>query len=261
LVEHYLTAFYEGGTQLATFDWTVPAAVGTVEPKAPSLSRNDATVILRLRPEGNLPLGFFDIQAVGHNGTESGTVQRRFAVVTNTWMKHKRATFGGNEPDDLILWPSFQPGQSGDSLLYVENTSRRRRAFAAFPPSRTSTVRSRSQAMSTCCRWSRSTTTTTRRRRPSRRGAGSARAARNPLRVADGPAVCAALSWHGDLRRGAAVSNLGGALAGRASTFTPRALTQDSTFLRFGSLNWYSFDYLQPRWDPTATNPRARIAF
>src|SRR5678815_3469245 len=46
-----------------------------------------------------------------------------------------------------------------------------------------------------------------------------------------------------------------------ASTFTPRALTQDSTFLRFGSLNWYSFDYLQPRWDPTATNPRARIAF
>src|SRR6185295_7666489 len=50
-------------------------------------------------------------------------------------------------------------------------------------------------------------------------------------------------------------------LADGQSVFGPRALTQDSTFIRFGSPVWYAFDYRMPRWDPKATNPAARIAF
>jgi hypothetical protein len=38
-------------------------------------------------------------------------------------------------------------------------------------------------------------------------------------------------------------------------------MTLDSTFVSGGRTSWYAFDYIHPRWDPSATTPAARIAF
>lgn len=122
-----LTAFYQGGRQTPSFTWIVPESLGQVEPKGPNLTVRDAAVLLRIRPDGRLPLGLFDFEARGTSGNEPSNVRRRLAVVENVWQKHRRATYGTQEPADLILYPVFLAREgapaTADTIIYVEAAS------------------------------------------------------------------------------------------------------------------------------------------
>ena len=121
LAEYALSGFYRGGTELATFEWTFPATIGSVEPKTVNLDRADATVVIR--NDGNPPLGFFDVEARAQSGTETGSLRQRFAVIENRWMKHQRNYFTGTEPEDLAQWPVFlSPARDSGERRHASST-------------------------------------------------------------------------------------------------------------------------------------------
>jgi hypothetical protein len=267
IVEQYLAAFYQGGTTLATVDWTVPATIGTVVPKAPGLSRSEATVTLRPPGGGDLPLGFFEITASGHSGSESSTITRRFACMENVWMKHQRAYFRGNEPEDLISWPVFlanpTPGAlaNTDSILYVENTSlttTRLRSIPAFsplqlgeaPPGDTNLL----PLFPELNNYDAAPKT-----QPdiAPHGLGRRELLFSSQMDPQYPQRCPSVGCSNTPPYRLWVVQL----ADGTTTFAPRALTSDSTFIRFGSPVWYAYDFQLPRWDPKATGNNARIAF
>jgi hypothetical protein len=266
LVEHYLSGFYSGGTDLATFDWTVPATHGTVEPKTTNLDRHAATVVLRLRSDVQPPLGLFYITTHARAGTDSSTITRRFAVIENTWVKQQRLGFIGDEPEDLTSWPAILTHASGvatdDSLFYVvtggpTTTRIRRMAF-------TENLGSAEQVPGDCLLPPEFPEVNNYDVAPKTMpdvapvGLGrremifSSRMDPDFQERCPTPTTC---TNKPGLRLWVATLPAGEA------RFRPRVLTADSTYLRFGRPVWYGFDFEQPRWCPTASGPRARIAF
>jgi hypothetical protein len=267
LVEHALTTFYRGGKELAQFDWTVPATIGTVEPKTPNLGRRDATVQLKIVAGGQPPLGFFDVSSQGTSGTESASISRRFAVIMNVWMKHKREYFQGDEPPDLVQWPVVRPDGilgTGTDIIFVSAPAGNLTRVVAIP-------------------------------------------ANTPLNAAEGPVeqvfqlpippvpdnsnYSEAPKTEPDL----APPGLGRpemlfssqmdpqyhlrCPGERCSepvprrlwvvrlpdnviiTYQPRPLTADTTYFHQGRDRWIAFDYEMPRWNPTAVGAKAQIAY
>lgn len=266
LVEHYLSGFYSGGSRLATFDWELPAEIGTIEPKTPNLTRNDATVVVRLRSDGNPPLGFFYVRARARSGADSSSMRARFAVIENTWVKQQRAGFSGDEPEDLISWPTWLTHTGGpaaaDSIFYVQSSS-------------ASTVRVRRIAAAASLAGAEqvSDETILSPLQPEQNNYDNA-----PKTMPDlAPPALGRRELLFSSRMDPQWPERCGATANCTKTpglrlwvvttpagiasFFPRVLTQDSTYMVFGRTEWYAFDFEQAKWDPRATNPAARIAF
>jgi hypothetical protein len=264
LAEYALSAFYTGGTELATFEWTVPATIGSVQPKTVHLGRADATVVIR--GDGKPPLGFFEISAAGRSGDETGSLTQRFAVVENRWMKHRRNIYAGKEPEDLAQWPTFitAPGRtvSGDTLLYVFDNEQTRKilAFPAFanlngaepvtsdvvvPPSYPNAGNQAQTAPQT---------------QPD-----VAPAALGRREMLFSSRIDPQYAWRCPRQpcdntppfRIFVVRLPSGIVK-----YTPRALTPDTTYIGAGGQpRWIAYNYSLPKWDPKATGAVARIAF
>ena len=264
LAEYALSAFYTGGTELATFTWTVPATIGTVQPKTVYLNRADATVVIR--GDGQPPLGFFDITAAGQSGSESGSLTQRFAVVENRWMKHRRNVYGGTPPEDLAQYPTFltAPGRAAtaDTILYVYDNEQLRKiyAFPAFanlngtepitntiltPPTYPNAPPQSQSAPQT---------------QPDAAPAGLGRreilfssridpqylyrCPRDPCENTPPLRL-----WVVRMPAG-------------FNQFEPRVLTSDTTYVTSTEqVRWIAYNYQMPKWDPKATGTAARIAF
>jgi hypothetical protein len=264
LAVYNLTAFYQGGTVSPTFDWTVPAEIGTVVPKTPQLGVHDATVLLQVRPDGAPPLGFFTITAAGQNASETGGVTRRFAVVRNSWMKHTRIGWSDPEPEDPISAPVFLPrAAAGDSIFFVQHqatTINRIKRIAAFSPLNGPEFASSDGSLlpflpdgnnyleSPQLSPDLSPLSLARREMLF----SSRMDSQYPERCPTGPAGCP----------NSAPLNLWVVrTATGIGTSFPRQVTRDSTYEEFGRTRWFAFDYEHPRWDPSASGDAARIAF
>jgi hypothetical protein len=265
LAVYNLTAFYRGGAATSAFDWTVPAAIGTVVPKTPQLGIRDATVLLQTRTDATPPLGFFDITAAGVSGSDSSAITSRFAVVRNTWMRHARLGWVDPEPDDPVSSPVMltAPGRQAtqDSIFFVQqqagNVVKIRRIPAFTAPTATEPIANDATLVP---------------QMP------------EPNNFIAAPQLQPDLSPPGLGRREMLFASrmdsqyrercptvpcrLGSPLnlwvvrtaSGIVASF-PRQVTFDSSRVEFGRLIWYAFDFQHPRWDPTATGPDARIAF
>lgn len=265
MVEHYLSGFYSGGSQLAVFDWDLPAAIGTIEPKTPNLSRNDATVVVRLRPDGNTPLGLFWVETLGRSGADSASMRQRFAVIENTWVKHRRTGFSGDEPEDLISWPTFLTHATGpataDSILFVQSTSgstvRIRRMGATLALSGSEQTPDESMLLPL---------------QPDINNYSSAPKLMPdvaPLALGRREMLFTSSmdpQWPARCGGASSCSNQPGMRmwvvpVPTNTTFFPTVLTRDSTYTVFGRTVWYAFDFEQPKYNPMATAPAAQIAF
>jgi hypothetical protein len=267
LAEHYLSGFYSGGTQLASFEWDVPASIGTVEPKTLNLTRSDATVVVRLREDGNLPLGFFTVNVRARSGADSSSMQRHFAVVENTWIKHQRSGFTGDPPEALVSYPAYLTHAnlpaSADSIFFVlssSSTTIRIRRIAAE-----ASLSAQEQVPDDCLL------------RPLEPELNNYDAAPKTMPDLAPPALgrremlfSSTMDPQWPARCGGvtgACSNKPGLRLWVVTTpagitnFFPRVLTTDSTYTVFGRTIWYAYNFLQPKWDPKATNPAARVAF
>ena len=271
IAQYNLSAFYRGGAEAAQFHWTVPPEIGTVEPKAPTLTRQSATVMLKLPEAGNVPLGTFDITAAGSSGTESGTVHGRFAVVELSWMKHVRNGWIEPEPEDPVQSPTFMLTTTGaDSLLMVEapsaNATRIRRIPAFSPlaatiepvpagvvlfpddptPNNFGTARQFAPDVSPAALGRREVlfATTMDSQYDERCPNGT------PCDFDNAISPVPTNLWV--VRQPDGINE-----------FRPRPLTFDSSFVEFTQIRWYAVDYSQPRWDPAATaaDADARISF
>ncbi len=267
LVEQYLSGFYSGGTRLASFDWQFPASVGTIEPKTPNLTRSDATVVVHLRDDGQLPLGFFTVGVKARSGADSSSMQRQFAVIENTWVKHQRAGFSGDPPQDLISYPCFlnhgAGTESADSLYYVQSSSPttvRIRRMAA----RTN-LAALEQVPDDCILLPD---------QPEQNNYGTAVKTMPDLApIALGrhemifsssmdpqwPERCGGVT--GTCSNKPGLRLWVAPIPSSSTLFFPKVLTSDSTYTVFGRTMWFAFDFEQARWDPHATNPAARVAF
>ncbi len=258
VAQHYLTAFATGGTTRAVYNWTVPAALGTLVPKTAALTIHDASVALQLPAPSTLALGFYDIKADGTNGAETGSFTRRFAVIENRWMKSARIPWADPEPDDPTQSPTF----FGNEILFVEAPSANNtnllylHAFAPLDGALDSPLQ---QVLQVSEDPPGNNFPTAPKLFPDVAPASTQRAEivfasrmdnQYPERCPNGGSCGAPLNlWvvHSPQLDG--------------TTFKPRQMTFDSTFTRFGSTLWYAFNFSQPRWDPTASGSDARIGF
>lgn len=265
LAFHNLTAFYRGGTGGATFDWSVPGALGTIEPKTPGLTRTDAAVILRLRDDQPLALGFYDFRVTGHSGTEADSARIRFAVIQNTWMKHRR-TVSDIEPDDLVLSPAIltSPGRAvtQDTILYVAAPSPTTTTLRAIPAYRD--LNAIEVAPTDVIRPPTSTELnnydTAPKFSPSPAPIGLGRREilfSSPMDVrfrerCPRPTCSATIPSNLWVVRTPA----------NQVTYEPKPVTHDSVTGTFGNDPVFAaYNYTNPRWDPRATNPNARISY
>ena len=258
---YYITAFFDGGVDNPVFDWQMDAALGDLIPKSEGLATDEAAVALD--NPGNTPLGFYDITVTGTTGGKSSTHTRRFAVIENTWQKHIRATFANPQdpPTSLVLFPIFAPKPFGDDIFYIEAPSaaainlRRMDAYTSLNSS-----------------------------------AQSPRTVFVPPSTINGSQSLVAAELTPDLSPAAMGSNeilfssqMDPDFGFRCPTANctakipfriwlverpvgiveneAKVLTADSTFIFLGSPKFYAFDFIQPRWDPTATGYPARIAY
>jgi hypothetical protein len=259
LAVYNLTCFFEGGATAPTFDWTVPAAIGTVVPKTPQLGIHDATVHVQVRPDGQPPLGLFEISAAGHSGSENSNISARFAVVRNTWMKHQRRGWVEPEPPNPVSWPLFRP-EDGTIIYTVHQNSQdiRLKRIPAFSPLGGAEAAVDDVVLLPTL--------------PEGNNFGVAEQSASdlspftpreillstrmdmqyPQRCPTGPAGCTSPAplnlWVGAAPEGIRIE-------------TPRQLTFDSTFVDISRIRWYAFDYDLPRWSPTAIDGEALIAF
>ena len=263
LAAYNLTAFTEGGTVLSTFNWTVPGDVGTVVPKTPQLTINDAVVYLRPRDDGSPPLGLFSISVDGQNGDESGSLTRRFAVVRNTWMKHQRTGWSEPEPEDPVASPLFVPTQSTqDSIFFVATTNSattRIRRIGAFTSLSGAEVSAGDGALLPTSPEGNNFATGA-QLSPDFSPVGFARREMLFASTMDSqfgqrcpvPAACQNRPPM-NLWIVRAATGLG--------AFFPRQITWDSTYVDIGRTRWHAFNFDHPRWDPSSTGTSARIAF
>jgi hypothetical protein len=214
---------------------------------------------------GNTPLGFYDITVTGTSGGKSSTMTRRMAAIENSWQKHVRVTYLNllEPPPSLVRSPIFAPTATGDEILYVE------------APNATGVNLRRITAFTSL-------------------GAGQAQAPRNVFRppgTINGNQSLTAEDKLPDLSplalgqdqllfssqmdpdfgpRCPNPNNCTKKIPLRIWTvrrpsglndFEARVMTRDSTFFFAGNDQFYAFDFLQPRWDPTATGYPARIAY
>ena len=265
VVQHALSVFSRGGSVVGVFDWTVPAAVGRVVPKTAQLSVRDNTVALHLRDDGMLPLGFFDVRVRGQSGSERDSAAARFAVVQNSWMKHKRQVSAMFTPEltrtPVVYSPPGTPPDQ-DVVYYTEAPSatttklRRIRAYTrlngpeqepgdvillpSVPPANNFTEAAKTS--------------------PDVAPFGLGR---SELLFASTMDINYGVRCPGgECPSGVRPpSNLWVVQHGTI-VFTPRVLTFDSTrVVPGGQRVFYAFNYTSPRWDPAATGSTARIAF
>ena len=262
VVEHALSVFASGGAVTGLFDWTVPASIGTVGPKTPQLTVRDYTVVLKLRDDGMLPLGMFTVRVRGESGTERDSLQAQFAVVENTWMKHKRQVAGMFLPDLTRSPVVYSPPGTlpeNDLIYYCEAPS--------------------------------ATTTTLRSIRAHAPLDGPEQDPEDVILLPDGPEgnnYSDASKTEPDVApqglgrdellfsstmdlefadrcpcdvNNRVPTNLWVVRRG-AIQFQPRPLTFDSTRVGpGGGIVYYAYNYVTPRWDPSATGSSARISF
>lgn len=265
LAYHHLTVFYRGGQGDATFEWRVPAGIGTVEPKSPTLTRSAAAVVLRLRDDQPLPLGFHDIQVVGRNLDERDSLRTRFAVMQNTWMKHRRTTFN-IEPEDLILSPAILtvPGRTvaQDTILYAEAPSPATVKLRAIPAYKALDVAEAipSDVMRTPRGAENNNYETAPKLGPDPAPAGLGRreilfSSQMDPRLAE---RCPRTQCSAPIPHNIWVVRT----PSGQTTFEPKPVTHDSVIGEQAGITLFSsFNYTNPRWDPSATNPNARISF
>lgn len=257
LAVYSLTAFHQGGIGNTVFDWTVDPLLGELGPKATGLTIHDATVFLHATD--NPPLGLHEIHVRAEAGNEEVVGTTRIAVVENIWMKHARVT--GPVPAALVQSPFFAPTESGDEIIYVQSPSsgtqdlKRINAFAPLsgdfqlprdvfvaPPDLVGgqvSVAAEGAADLSPPGLGRDEILFSSQMDPqyNQRCPDIANCRETPgfgLWVVKRPQVVSFLAHH---------------------------LTEDSTFVDRGIVHWYAFNYRRPRWDPSATGSRARIAF
>jgi len=265
VAQHALSVFSRGGTVVGLFDWTVPAGIGTVVPKTAQLSVRDNTVALRLRQDGVLALGFFEVSVRGESGSERDSMRARLAVVQNTWMKQKRqvsAMFTADLARSPVVYspPGTPPEQD---LVY----------FTEAPSATTTTLRSiRAYADLNAAEQNPEDVILLPSLPPQNNFTEAAKAdpdlappglGRSELLFGSTMDIDYALRCPmGTCGQGVrAPSNLWVVQRG-AIPFEPRVLTFDSTRVGpGGSRVFYAINYTSPRWDPSATSASARIAF
>ncbi|UCE02488.1 MAG: hypothetical protein JSW67_14795 [Candidatus Latescibacterota bacterium] len=286
LAQYYLSAFFEGGGTDARFEWQVDPQFGTLLPKTAQLETDAATV--QIDNPGNTPLGFYEISVTGFSGADSSQLARTFAVVELNWQKHRRTriTNPNDPPEDLVLYPMFapKPGPGGGDEIF----------FTSFPNTAAVNIWS-IQADQPLASASQEPKTTNFQWPTGPLGiecfqvtpdSGACVTLRlNPLQVATAADGATDLSppdlGRDEILFSSEMDPHVGRRPGTVSPTTPlslwvvkrpdllndfvaRPLTFDSTFAGLGGRpQYYSFDFLQARWDPSPTAPSevARIGF
>lgn len=286
LSEYYLTAFFSGGRADARFLWAVDPAFGTLIPKTSELGLEAATV--QLDNDGLTPLGFYEISVTGISQPDTSRRSQRFAVVETNWQKHVRTriTNPNDPPDDLVLYPVFAPKSGGgDEIFFVSFPNaaavniwsiQADQMLAAAPqqPKRTNfRVPAPQDTLGLEC--FRVTPDST----------ACVRLWIDPSQAAEAEDQAPDLSPPGLGRNEILFSSkMDPHITRRPGTVSPRTpfslwvvrrpdvlndfvarpLTFDSTFAGLGGRpQYFSIDYLQPRWDPSedAATEAARIGF
>ena len=261
---YFLTAFFQGGKTDATFDWSVPAALGSLQPNTDQLSVNSATVTVV--NDGRTPLGFYDVSVSGTSAGVTSAVGRRFAVVETNWMKHRRTGISdpNKPPEDLVSFPIYAPRSDGtDQIFYVSwpnDDAVNIFGIEADRPLDASAQQPRNQIF----------------RPPSSLDPNAASQAKDLAPDLSPDALgrneilfSSEMDVHAAQRATTVQPTTPFSLwvvrrHDALNDFTARVLTYDSTFASTGGLlKFYSFNFLTPRWDRSPTGPvqDARIGF